>query len=358
MKRSKQVALVLCGAAAMLLGLFAPTARAADKTTDPPTTLGYGTRDGIVAGAGAVDNQVFWSVQDLHSKAKLLLSFNTTPAIGIPTPIMLAIAFLPNGRQVVSEAPARFTIQHDPPSITSAVGSVTWVPARQAYHLTLSMALLTADLWITGPTGAASLPTYWDGYTSFLNESVGAGTANGTITFPGSLPSAVRDWGAEQDTEYGTYDDGISPLQAPNHIGYEYAASDNPDGSADFLLAFVEMSSTPGHPVWRGMLSHTSVDGKVTECEPSGPGEVTLSNWTTATTQLPPNLTGFPYPQTVSAHCGALSKAWTTTPADTQVVPVAWYSMTVADSAVHSNVAGSVGIMQHFRESGSYTKTP
>jgi hypothetical protein len=314
---------------------------------EPPTVFGYGTTGGILDGWNTPDNQVFWGIQDFQSPAKAFFSFNTTPALGVPTPLLLLIGVLPSGKQYVAEVPTTFTKNADPPAINSSVASVTWVPARHAFHLTVDVPVLfKCDLWISGVTGAAALPTWWDNETSYLNESIGAGMANGTITFPGSLtPTTVANWGAEQDTEYGTYLDGIDAYKPAQHIGYEYAVSQNPDGSGDLLLAFAERDG-----VWRGLLAHTTAAGQVSECEPG----ITLSHWVTDA------VTRFEYPLQVTATCtsprmsmtwyGSVSAPWIVP----EVVPFPVYSFTVADIPAHSTVAGSVAVVQHFREKGSF----
>ena len=340
------------------------------SAVEPPTVFGHGAYDSFVWGANALDNQAWWGAQDLHSRTKLFVSFNTTTSnLGIPVPHMLVIGVLPNGQDILGVWGAQFSETQNPPSITSSVGSVTWVPSKQAYHLTLDMpgfvffaplpGPLKADLWFRGHPGAAAMPTYWDSQTSYLPQTIGSGTANGTVSFPGLAPIKAVNWGADAEPEYGTYLDGTNAYNPPDHIGYEWAESQNPDGSADLLMAFAEEDG-----VWRGMLSHTTAAGQVTECEPN----VTLSNWTTETRQLPGNPTGFHYPQQISAACApagtsppanpCLATTWHLSPAAAEIGPFATYSFTVAMGWATSSVPGAVAWVQDFREKGSTGEVP
>jgi hypothetical protein len=352
-------------ASAVAVGVLATPAVAG--AVEPPTVFGHGSIDSFVQGWNALDNQAWWGAQDLHSEAKLFVSFNTTPSnLGIPVTHMLVIGVTPSGRDFLGVYPATFTNTDNPPSISSSVASVAWVPSRNAYHLTVDMPAVfvftptpgpfTADLWFTGHPGGAAMPTVWDGQTSYLPQSIGAGTANGTITYPGLAPTRVSNWGADAEPEYGTYLDGTQAYNPPDHIGYQWAESQNPDGSADLLMAFAEEDG-----VWRGILSHTTATGTVTECEP----DVALSDWSTETGQLPPNVTGFYYPQVISASCTpphatkpCLALMLHRTAADTQIGPFPSYSFTVAMGPAFSSVPGSVAWAQTFREKGSYGRVP
>jgi hypothetical protein len=348
-------------ASAMSVAALAPGVA---RAVEPPTVFGRGASDSFIRGWDALDNQPWWGAQDLHSKAKLFVSFITTPSNGVAYPHMLVVGVLPSGQEFGGMWPTQFTKTDGPPSISSPVASVAWVPSRSAYHLTVDMpgiftapGPLTADLWFKGHPGAAAMPTVWDGQTSFFPQTIGAGTANGTIAFPGVLqPITAKNWGADAETEYGTYLTGTDVYRQADHIGYEWAESQNPNGSADFLLAFPEEDG-----VWRGMLSHTSATGKVTECEPN----VALSGWTTDAGQQPPNVTGFYYPQTISASCATsspskpcLSMTWFMKADDALVLPMATYSFADAIGSVSSTVPGAVGWIQHFREKGSMGPGP
>ena len=324
----------------------------ADNTNEvePATTFRVGTFGDIVAGVNEEDNQVFWTAQDLHRPAKAAFSFNTTPALGVG-PHLLLIGIKPDGNLYESAFPTRFTTSDDPPSIHSALGSVVFDPVQQAFHMTVDVPLFfSCDLWFKGHPGGATVPTIWDGQTSYWIQSIGAGTVNGTIRFPGSLKTTtVTDWGGEQETQYGTFQlgGGLNPLKDSPHIGYDYAASDNPDGSEDVLYVFPELSG-----VWRGILVHTSADGVVTQCEPSGPHEVTLSNWTTDP------LTRYHYPQTVSASCDSLAMTWTVDWTNVLGAEGHLNGFETTDSTGHSSVPGSVAALQHLRDTGYYGETP
>jgi len=340
------VAAVVAG----LVGMDAATASAAE----PPTPLGVGWTAGVVAGVDAVDNQVFFDAQDLHSPAKVTFNFITTPmTLGSTTPVLIVLGVLPSGKQFLLPVPTTYTTSDSPPSIYSPVGHVTWVSSAQAFHLVVADAVsgFSADLWFAGHPGGATLPADWDGQTSYWVQSIGAGKVNGTVSFPGySSPTTVADWGGEEETEYGTYELGPGPIPPTGlaHIGYDYAQSDNPDGSADALDVFPELDGG-----WRGILVHTSASGQVTECEPSQAGGIRLSNWHTDST------TGYVYPLVMSASCGSLSITWVTTPAQTEI-PVQGQldGFLVSDSAGVSSVPGSVAAMQHLRDNGHFDQMP
>jgi hypothetical protein len=337
------------------------------RAVEPPTVFGRGAINSFIQGWNAYDNQAWWGAQDLHSKAKVLLSFNTTPRnLGIPITHMLVIGVLPDGQGTLGVAQATFTKTDSPPSMSSPIGSVAWVPSKKAYHVVVKMSGVfvftptigpfAADLWFKGHTGAAAMPTRWDTQTSYLPQSIGAGTANGTVTFPGLATIPVRNWGADAEPEYGTYLDGTEPNDPPNHIGYEWAEAQNPNGSADLLMSFAEEDH-----VWRGILSRTTAKGQVTECEPN----VKLSNWSTDTTLEPPNVTGFNYPQTIAASClpphatkPCLALTLHMTPAGTVIGPFPAYSFTVAMGYASTSTPGAVAWVQNFREKGSTSPGP
>lgn len=349
---------------------------AADAATDLPTPLGHPTSpesflDGVHA--NALDNQVWWCAQDLHSKRKVCLSFNTTSStLGLPFPHLLVMGVKPNGSLFLGFLPALFKTTDAPATLTAYVpgigdlAQIAWSPTQRAYHVTFDVTGVYAgngpevgrfrgDLWFHGVAGGAAMPTYWDGQTSYLPQTVGAGVASGTVTMPGYPSYAATNWGTDLEPEYGTYLDGTDIYKPADHIGYEWAEAQNPDGSGDLLLAFAERSG-----VWRGMLTHTTRDGHVTECEPS----VRLSNWSTQTTTQPPNLTGAYFPRTITARCAAtptsppcLARTFSMT-TDPQVVPFAVYSFTAAGASGRSNIPGSVAVIQHFREKGSTGITP
>src|SRR6266851_2433901 len=342
---------VIAGLAAMALLIATPGVAWA---VEPATPMGFGTTSSIVVGVNAPDNEVWWGTQDPNSPAKVFFSFNTTPALGIPTPALIALGRTPGAQWYGGAATAAFTTSDNPPSINSAFGSVSWVPSAQAFHLVVTeqtqlgvVGNLSADLWFAGPAGGAGLPSIWDGQTSYWTQAVGTGHVNGTVTFPGStVATTVTNWTAEQETEYGTYQLGPGPQPAPAiHIGYDYATSYNPDGSTDTMDVFPEFDG-----VWRGILTHTSAAGVTTECaDPKG----RLSNW-----YADPG--GFSYPLSVELTCGTTTITWTTTPAGSQVL----YNVNQTDgfaltnSAGVSSVPGSVAYMQHIRDTGYWGQTP
>jgi hypothetical protein len=304
-------------AAALAMTLIAPVAAWA---SEPPSALGIGSTSGIVDRAGQHDNEVWFAVQDPHSRAKLFLSYNTTPALGSPVPAIAIVGVVPSADTALQAqngwfeepipVPLGYKVSNNPPSITSLEGSVVYDPARGAYHITLNAGIgVFADLWFSGPVGGLTDPTIWDGQTSFWNQSLGTGTVSGWIIFPGELTkTVVTNWGAEQETQSGTYELGTPPLFPAPHNGYYYAQSVNTDGSATTFYVFPELDGTI-----RGILTKTTAGGRVLECEPSGPGQVTASNWHT-------DVGGVSYPLSLSAHCDdvysgrSLAASWTTTP--------------------------------------------
>ena len=244
-----------------------------------------------------------------------------------------------------------YSISDNPPSLTSLAGSAVYDPARGAYHITLNLSLgVLADLWFSGPVGGSTDPTIWDGQTSLWNQSIGTGTVSGWIIFPGeTTKTTVTNWGAEQETQSGTYELGELPLFPAPHNGYYYAQTDNTDGSATTLYVFPELDGAI-----RGILTKTTADGQVLECEPSGPGQVTATNWYT-------DPGGVSYPLSLSAHCDdihtgrELTGSWTTTPGESN----ASYLDEVLDGFVSvQSIASSPGAnaawIQHVADDGHF----
>jgi hypothetical protein len=304
-------------AAALAVTLITPLAAWA---AEPPSVLGLGSRAGIVDRASQADNEVWFAAQDPKSREKLFISYNTTPALGSPVPAMAIVGVGPAGDAALLASngwfeqpipvPLGYQVSDNPPSISSPEGSVVYDPARGAYHITLNLSIgVFADLWLSGPVGGLTDPTDWDGQTSFWNQSLGTGKVNGWIIFPGEITKTpVTDWGAEQETQSGTFELGATPLLPAPHNGYYYAQSVNTDGSATTFYVFPELDGTI-----RGILTKTTAGGQVLECEPSEPGQMTAADWHT-------DLGGVSYPLSLSAHCDdiftgrELSASWTTTP--------------------------------------------
>jgi hypothetical protein len=345
-------------AAALVMTLIAPVAAWA---AGPPSVLGVGSRSGIVERAGQADNEVWFAAQDPNSRAKLFLSYNTTPALGSPVPAIAVVGVVPSGDNALAvnngwfEEPVPdllgYSISNNPPSLTSLDGSAVYVPARHAYHITLNVSLgVVADLWFSGPVGGLTDPTIWDGQTSYWNQSLGTGTVNGWIIFPGELTKTpVTNWGGEQETQSGTFQLGaLAPLPAP-HNGYYYAQSVNADGSATTFYVFPELDGTI-----RGILTKTTASGQVLECEPSGPGQVAATNWHT-------DLGGVSYPLSLSAHCDdiytgrELTGSWTTTPAQSNAF---YLDVVLGGFASVQSIASSPGAkaawIQHVADDGHF----
>jgi hypothetical protein len=133
-------------AAALVVTLIAPVAAWA---AEPPSVLGIGGRSGIVEQAGQPDNEVWFAAQDPHSRAKLFLSYNTTPALGSPVPAIAVVGVAPSDDTALQASngwfeepvpdPLGFTVSDDPPSVASLAGSAVYDPARGAYHITLNL---------------------------------------------------------------------------------------------------------------------------------------------------------------------------------------------------------------------------
>lgn len=338
--------------------LIAPVAAWA---AEPPSVFGTGTTSGIVDRAGQHDNEVWFAAQDPNSRAKLFLSYNTTPALGSPVPAIAIVGMVPQDDTALAASngwfeepvpvPLGYSVSDDPPSIVSPEGSVVYDPARGAYHITLDTSLgVYADLWLSGPVGGLTDPTMWDGQTSYWNQSIGTGTVNGWIIFPGeTTKTTVTDWGAEQETQSGTYELGSIPVEQAPHNGYYYAQSVNADGSATTFYVFPELDGTI-----RGILTKTTAGGQVLECEPSGSGETTAADWYT-------DPGGVSYPLSLSAHCDdvktgvELSASWTTTPAQSN----AYYVDVVLGgfAAVQSNATSpgaKAAWIQHVADDGHF----
>ena len=345
-------------AAAVVVTLIAPVAAWA---AEPPSVLGIGSRSGIVERAGQLDNEVWFAAQDPHSRAKLLLSYNSTPALGSPVPAIAVLGVVPADDTALQASngwfeepvldPLGFAVSDNPPSLTSLAGSAVYDPTRGAYHITLNISLgVVADLWFSGPVGGLTEPTVWDGQTSFWNQSIGTGTVNGWIIFPGeATKTAVTDWGAEQETQSGTFEVGATPLFPAPHNGYYYAQSVNADGSATTLYVFPELDGAI-----RGILTTTTADGQVSECEPSGPGQMAATNWYT-------DPGGVSYPLSLSAHCDdvytgrELAGSWTTTPSESNA---SYLDVLLGGFASVQSIASSPGAsaawIQHVADDGHF----
>lgn len=284
-----------------VVGFFADVAAA----VEPPTPLGYGTRD-FAAGANTPDDQPFWEVYDPHSKAQVHFSFNTTPELGSPTPALAMLGAYPDGRQYAAAVPTEYTISHDPPTISSPVGTVAWVPDQQKFHLTVHAVSMDADLWFSGPTGGAMLPAYWDAEQTFWEQSMGTGTVNGYVRFPGDLlPTPVNNWRGEEESQYGPFQigPGTDPTLASTHIGYDYNVASLANGATVVMFGLPEIDGG-----WRGIITETLADGTVLQCEPQS---LTQSNYTTLGAAMYTGIvspTTYTWAQTVSGQCDAGSQ--------------------------------------------------
>lgn len=310
-----------------------------------PPVFRKGNVDSILSGIKSKDDEVFWDAQDFQGISKVSFNFLTAPAVGQPAPGILIIGVEPNGSAFALTEKGRFQVTDNPPKISSRFASVVWVPSARSYHLTANLGSgFKADLWFKGHPGAGMLGMDWDGQSVSWVQAIGAGRANGTVTFPNSKQSTtITNWGGEEETEYGTYE--IFPASIHSkviHIGYDYTQSDNPDGSEDALNAYPEKGGG-----WQGVLVHTSAEGKVTECLP----KVQLLNW-----HKDPS-TGFDYPLTITAECGTLSMSWQTSTLESEVYPLA-EGFLVSDGIGESSVPGSVAVVQDLRDRGYFGQVP
>jgi len=324
------------------------------------TPIGFGTYQDIIAGVNQSDNQVWWAIHNPNGKEHLYLSFNTTPSLGIPVPILLYFGINPQGRWFGGTLPIEpgYSIKENPAGIESPVASVNWNPLMHHYQMAVKIPdVLTANLWLRGPVGGATLPANWDGETSYWTQSLGTGTAVGTISFPligddGTVtqgdhyPTVVTRWGVEQESQFGDFQLGSGPGGAAGaiHVGYDYASTYNPDGSTDTLYTFPLLKGG-----WNGIMTTTFADGKVSQCADPVPTE---SNWYT-------DAGGLSYPTELSVSCKGRRVVFTTSAQKSNAI----YDTVEVDgfSSVNSNATsnlGGVGLIQHIRDVGYFGVTP
>jgi hypothetical protein len=307
---------------------------------------------------------VWFAIQDPKSRAKLFVNIMTTPgSLGSPTPALVVLGVTPttnstwkslnNWFYLPIPLPSGFTTSTAPPALVSPLSSLSYDPQTARFHLVVQAApFISADLTLHGPPGGATLPAIWDGQTSFWTQALGTGVAEGTITFPGSAtPTPVHGWSAEQETQAGTYElgggIGGGVLSPSPHIGYYYGQADYPDGSASTLYVFPELDGSI-----RGILTHTTARGKTTECEPSQPGGVHVSDWYT-------DPSGLEYPLTISGRCAGLSLTLTTTPSASSAMTIA---LPIDGFASEQSIAAAPGAtaawMQHVADVGYLHRVP
>jgi hypothetical protein len=338
-------------------GVSGTTSTGGSGTTTP---LGYGTYQDIIAGVNQQDNQVWWAIHDPNGKEHLYLSFNTTPSLGLPGPILLYMGINPQGYWFGGTMPITpgYTIVQNAGGIDSPLASVDWNASTTQYTIAVKVPnVLTANLKLSGPVGGATLPADWDAETSYWIQSLGTGTANGTISFPqinssdtvtqgNHYPTTVTNWGAEQESQFGNFQLGSElDTGAAIHVGYDYASTYNPDGSTDTLYTFPLLKGG-----WHGIMTTTFADGTVSQCADPVPTE---SNWYA-------DSGGFSYPLELSVSCNGRSLVFTTSTAQTNSLS---YSTVEVDGfmAASSNATsnqGGVGLIQHIRDAGYFGVTP
>jgi len=332
----------------------------ATQVSTGETPIGYGTYQDIIAGVNQSDNQVWWAIHNPNGKEHLYLSFNTTPSLGMPGPILLYMGINPQGQWFGGMMPIEpgYSIDQNPAGIDFPLASVNWEPSTKQYQITVKVPnVFTANLKLSGPVGGATLPANWDGQTSYWTQSLGTGTAKGEISFPqinsddtvtegDYYPTTVTNWGVEQESQFGNFQLGSGPLGLPSaiHIGYDYASTYNPDGSTDTLYAFPLLKGG-----WRGIMTTTFADGTVSQCADPVPTE---SDWYA-------DSSGLSYPLELSVSCNGRSLVFTTTVQQTQVnsASIALDGFAAADSNTTSN-KGGVGLIQHIRDAGYLGVTP
>ena len=324
------------------------------------TPLRYGTYQDIIAGVNQPDNQVWWAIHDPNGSEHLYLSLNTTPSLGIPVPILLYTGINPQGRWFGGTMPIEpgYTIKQNPVGIDSPFASVNWDPHTKEYQIAVKVPnVLTANLRLSGPVGGATLPANWDGETSYWTQSLGTGTANGTISFPqinsddtvtdgDYYAITVTEWGVEQESQFGNFQLGSGPDGAAGaiHVGYDYASTYNRDGSTDTLYTFPLLKGG-----WHGIMTTTFADGKVSQCADPAPTE---RNWYT-------DAGGLSYPTELSVSCNGRHLVFATSPQESVVnySTVEVDGFAAADSNAISNMGG-VGLIQHIRDVGYFGVTP
>lgn len=330
-----------------------------EEETTAQTPLGYGTYQDIVAGVSQRDNQVWWAIHNPNGSEHLYLSLNTTPSLGLPTPILLYMGINPQGRWFGGTLPIvdGYTIKQNPVGIESPLASVNWNASTKQYQILVKVPkVMTANLKLSGRVGGATLPANWDGQTSYWTQSLGTGTAKGTISFPiidsdGTVTdgdyyqTAVTDWGAEQESQFGDFQLGPELDRGRAiHVGYDYASTYNPDGSTDTLYTFPLLKGG-----WHGIMTTTFADGTVSQCADPVPTE---SKWYT-------DEGGLSYPRQLSVKCNDRSVVFTTSTQQTQVnyQSIAIDGFATANSNTTSNMGG-VGLIQHIRDVGYFGLTP
>jgi hypothetical protein len=331
----------------------------ASSSSVAKTPLGYGTYQDIVAGVNQPDNQVWWAVHEPSGSEHLYLSFNTTPSLGLPVPILLYMGINPQGRWFSGFLPIvpGYRINQTPAEINSPLASVNWNPAAKQYQINVTVPnVLTANLRISGRVGGATLPANWDGQISYWTQSIGTGTANGKIAFPqissdGTVASGayyatdVTDWGVEQESQFGNFQLGSGPngVAGAIHVGYDYASTYNQDGSTDTLYTFPLLKGG-----WHGIMTTTFADGRVSQCADPAPAE---SKWYT-------DAGGLSYPTEISVSCNSRHVVFTTSAEGTVVnySTVETNGFAAANSNTTSN-QGGVGLIQHIRDVGYFGAT-
>jgi hypothetical protein len=291
---------------------------------------------------------IWFSAQDPSGAAKVLITWQTasTQMQSVAINVTKPDGSYANLSTVLSVPVVRTSlpsISAEPADSSAERIDFRWIPSESAYHLTFTAAGMSGDLWFrNNQVGAAMQPVQWDQQQVFWSSSIGRTDIDGSIRFVGDAQATtVTGWQGEEERMAGSFS------LDPGHKGYEYAQTSNPDGSADQLFVFPQISG--GN--WRGVLAHVAKSGELTYCEPD---VVQLTDYQ-ATSE------GYAYPGTVHAKCTARNLGLTYTVSTPQDFPLGppglatdSYPAYTTMSAGSSDVTGSVGTIQHLRDLGYY----
>ncbi|MDP9123443.1 MAG: hypothetical protein M3N82_02410 [Pseudomonadota bacterium] len=319
-----------------------------DSSSSSGTPLRAANAQDVVSPLYPSCDFVWFSAQDPNGAAKLLITWQTASS---QMPSIAINVTKPNGSyanlSTVVSAPVVRTglpsISAEPVDSSADRIDFRWVPSESAYHLTFTAAGMSGNLWFrNNQVGAAMQPVQWDQQQVFWSSSIGRTDIDGSIQFVGDAQATtVTGWQGEEERMAGSFS------LDPGHVGYEYAQTSNPDGSADQLFVFPQISG--GN--WRGLLAHVEKSGELTYCEPD---VVQLANYQKTAE-------GYVYPGTVHAKCTARNLDLTYTVSTPQDFPLGppglatnSYPAYTSMSAGSSNVTGSVGTIQHLRDLGYY----
>jgi len=221
-----------------------------------------------------------------------------------------------------------------PPNVQTSAGSLVYDTTKSAYHLQYNNTSngKSADIWFhdalpgvtVGPNFVSGNQTmYWT--NPVLNSSVSS-----SITIPTYGTISVSGWRGYHDHNWGNFN-----LANHQWRGWEWGVSHNPD-EAGFVMA----STINADGTYTGEAIHASTSG-TTFCN----ANYTASNWTQSNGEW--------FPLTVVQNCpGApyYNDTWTVTG---PFVLNAYNILLVDEGYGHSQIPGSVGLVEHGR-TGTY----